>query len=199
MAHCNGDAASEQFLRLYDKVLKETGSTEELRPVMIHCQTVRNDQLDAMARFKMIASIFVGHVWYWGDIHMKNFGSVRGNHISPVRDAMDRGVTVNFHQDTPVTKPNMLHSVWCAVNRISRNGAVIGENQRISVYEALKAVTINAAYEYFEESSKGSIEAGKRADLVILDKSPLEVDLMEIKNIQVMSTIKDGTVVYWRR
>ncbi len=199
LAHCNGDAASEQFLRLYDKVLQETGSTEELRPVMIHCQTVRNDQLDAMARLKMIASIFVGHVWYWGDIHMKNFGSVRGNHISPVREAMDRGVTVNFHQDTPVTKPNMLHSVWCAVNRISRNGAVIGENQRISVYEALKAVTINAAYEYFEESSKGSIEAGKRADLVILDKSPLEVDLMDIKNIQVMSTIKDGTVVYWRR
>ncbi|MDE7187557.1 MAG: amidohydrolase [Lachnospiraceae bacterium] len=199
LVHCNGDAASEQFLRLYDKVLRETGSTEELRPVMIHCQTVRNDQLDAMARLKMIASIFVGHVWYWGDIHMKNFGSARGNHISPVRDAIDRGVTVNFHQDTPVTKPNMLHSVWCAVNRISRNGAVIGENQRISVYEALKAVTINAAYEYFEESAKGSIEAGKRADLVILDQSPLEVDLMEIKNIQVMSTIKDGTVVYWRR
>lgn len=199
LVHCNGDAASGQFLKLYEKVLQETESKEDLRPVMIHCQTVRNDQLDIMARLNMIASIFVGHVWYWGDIHMKNFGSSRGNHISPVRDALDRGLIVNFHQDTPVTKPNMLHSVWCAVNRISRCGTVIGEDQKISVYEALKAVTINAAYEYFEEDSKGSIEAGKRADLVILDRSPLEVDPMEIRDIEVITTIKDGNVIYQRK
>lgn len=152
--------------------------------------------MDRMAQIKMIASVFVGHVWYWGDIHMKNFGKERGNHISPVKDALDRGVIVNFHQDTPVTKPNMLHSVWCAVNRISRGGAVIGAEQKISVYEALKAITIQAAYEYFEEESKGSIEAGKRADLVVLDRSPLDVDPMEIKDIQVIMTIKDGNVIY---
>lgn len=198
LVHCNGDAASGQFLELYEKVLKDTGSTEDLRPVMIHCQTVRNDQLDKMAELNMIASVFVGHVWYWGDIHLKNFGSVRGNHISPVKDALDRGVKVNFHQDTPVTKPDMLHSVWCAVNRLSRGGAVIGADQKISVYEALKAVTTGAAYEYFEEDSKGSIEPGKRADLVILDRSPLEVDPMEIKDIQVMTTVKDGNVIYQR-
>lgn len=167
--------------------------------MMIHCQTVRNDQLDRMARLNMIASIFVGHVWYWGDIHLQNFGSLRGSRISPVKDALDRGVTVNFHQDTPVTKPDMLHSVWCAVNRISRSGAVIGAEQKISVYDALKAVTIQAAYEYFEEDTKGSIEAGKRADLVILDRSPLDVDPMEIKDIQVMMTIKDGAVIYRRQ
>lgn len=198
LVHCNGDAASEQFLNLYEKALKESGGKEELRPVMIHCQTVRNDQLDRMAELGMIASVFVGHVWYWGDIHMKNFGNERGNHISPVKDALDRGVVVNFHQDTPVTKPNMLHSVWCAVNRISRSGEVIGADQKISVYEALKAVTIQAAYEYFEEDSKGSIETGKRADLVVLDRSPLEVDPMEIKEIQVVMTIKDGDVIYHR-
>ncbi len=198
LSHCNGDAASEQFLELYEKVKRETGCEEDLRPVMIHCQTVRNDQLDRMARLKMIASIFVGHVWYWGDIHMKNFGSERGSRISPVRDALDRGVAVNFHQDTPVTKPNMLHSIWCAVNRISRSGAVIGEKQKISVYEALKAVTTGAAYQYFEEDSKGSIEAGKRADLVVLDRSPLETPPMDIKDIQVIMTIKDGNVIYRR-
>lgn len=196
LVHCNGDAASEQFLRLYEKISNETGNIRELRPVMIHCQTVRNDQLDRMAKLGMIASIFVGHVWYWGDIHRKNFGAVRGDHISPVKDALDRGVVVNFHQDTPVTKPNMMHSVWCAVNRLSRGGAVIGNEQKISVYEALKAVTIQAAYEYFEEASKGSIEVGKRADLVILDQSPLETDPMLIRDIQVMATIKDGKVIY---
>lgn len=196
LVHCNGDAAGDQFLNAYEKAVEETKPEEDLRPVMIHCQTVRNDQLDRMAKLKMITSIFIGHVWYWGDIHMKNFGPVRGNHISPVKDAMDRGLMVNFHQDTPVTKPNMLHSVWCAVNRISRKGAVIGADQKVSVYDALKAVTINGAYEYFEEDSKGTISVGKRADLVVLDRSPLEVEPEEIKNIRVMETIKDGISIY---
>lgn len=197
LAHCNGDAASEQFLTSYEKALRQLGDGgAELRPVMIHCQTVRNDQLDRMVGLGMIASVFVGHVYYWGDVHVRNLGEVRGNHISPVRDAMGRGIVVNFHQDTPVTKPNMLHSVWCAVNRVSRNGSIIGGDQAVSVYEALQAVTINAAYQYFEENEKGSIQAGKRADLVILDKSPLAVDKMKIKDIKVLQTIKDGAVIY---
>jgi len=198
LAHCNGDAAGDQYLRAYEKALAETGCTDDLRPVMIHCQTVRDDQLDRMAEIGMIASFFVGHVYYWGDVHVKNFGPDRGNHVSPVRAALDRGVKVNFHQDTPVTSPDMLHSVWCAVNRVSRNGNVIGEDQRVSVYEALKAVTIDAAYEYFEEDSKGTIREGKRADLVILDRSPLKADPADIRNIKVMETIKDGETVYKR-
>ena len=198
LVHCNGDAATEQYLNAYERAAKQSGQNAagDLRPVMIHCQTVRNDQLDRMAKLKMIASVFVGHVWYWGDIHMKNLGPERGNHISPVKDALDRGILVTFHQDTPVTKPNMLHSVWCAVNRLSRSHQVIGEEQKISVYEALKAVTINAAYQYFEENEKGSIKAGKRADLVILDKSPLEVTPDALREIQVLETIKDGKCIF---
>lgn len=197
LAHCNGDAASEQFLNAYELCMCDHEEME-LRPVMIHCQTVRNDQLERMAKMKMIASIFVGHVYFWGDIHLQNLGLERGSYISPVRDAINRGVVVNFHQDTPVTKPNMLHSIWCAVNRISRNGVEIGKEQRISVYEALKAVTINAAYEYFEENEKGSLEVGKRADMVILSDSPLKVDIKQIRNICVLETIKDGEVVFKR-
>ena len=196
LTHCNGDAAGDQLLKTYEKIVKETGSKEDLRPVMIHCQTARNDQLDKMAKLNMIASIFVGHVFYWGDIHLKNLGEVRGNHISPVKDALDRGIHVNFHQDTTVTLPDMMHTVWCAVNRISRNGKLIGEDQKISVYDALKAVTTEAAYEYFEEDSKGTIEAGKRADLVILTDSPLKVDKMDIRYISVVETIKDGETIY---
>lgn len=196
LAHCNGDAASEQYLNAFEKVQKEQNCGKDLRPVMIHCQTVRNDQLERMADLNMIASIFVGHVYYWGDVHLKNFGPERGHRISPVKDAIQRGVKVDFHQDTPVTQPDMLHSVWCAVNRTSRSGAVIGEDQRISVYEALKAVTIHAAYQYFEEDSKGSIREGKRADLVVLSHSPLKVGPHEIKDIKVLQTIKDGMIVY---
>ena len=196
LAHCNGDAASEQFLKVYEKCLEKTSQSSDLRPVMIHCQTVRKDQLKRMAKINMIASFFVGHVWYWGDVHLKNLGQKRGMNISPVKDAINLGVKYNFHQDTPVTKPNMLHSIWCAVNRISRKGRIIGESQKISVYDALKAVTINAAYEYFEEKEKGSIEAGKKADMVILSQSPLETDVKQIKNIQVIETIKNGETVY---
>lgn len=196
LVHCNGDAASEQYLNAYEKAIRECRCGKDLRPVMVHCQTVRNDQLERMAKLNMIASVFVGHVWYWGDVHTKNFGIERGNHISPVQDAIKRGVLVNFHQDTPVTQPNMLHSVWCSVNRVSRSGKVIGEDQKTTVYDALKAVTINAAYQYSEENEKGSIEIGKRADMVVLDHSPFEMDPMDIKNIKVLKTIKDGNMIY---
>lgn len=198
LTHCNGDAAGDQWIRAYEYALTHSKNEdkEDLRPVMIHCQTARRDQLEKMAQLHMIASIFVGHVYYWGDVHVKNFGEKRGDYISPARDAMDLGVSVNFHQDTPVTKPNMMHTVWCAVNRVSRGGATIGKEQAVTVYEALEAVTINAAYQYGEEASKGSIRVGKRADLVILDKNPLQVPEVEIKDIQVLETIKDGVTIY---
>lgn len=197
LAHCNGDAASDQFINSYKKALQNaTDPDMDLRPVMIHCQTVREDQLDKMKDLKMIPSIFIGHTYYWGDIHLKNLGPDRGAHISPVKSAIERGLVYNFHQDTPVTKPDMLHSVWCAVNRITRKGCPIGQEQCIGVYDALKGITINAAYEYKEENSKGTLEPGKLADMVILDLNPLKVDKMEIKDINVLETIKEGTTVY---
>ena len=197
LAHCNGDAASEQFLNSYEKALCEVENPDrDLRPVMIHCQTVREDQLDRMKKLHMIPSFFIGHTYYWGDIHLKNLGADRGANISPVKSAMDRGLIYNFHQDTPVTKPDMLHSVWCAVNRITRNGQSIGAGQCVSVYDALKGVTIYAAYEYHEEDQKGTLEAGKLADMVILDKNPMKVDKMAIKDIQVLETMKRGETCY---
>lgn len=198
LAHCNGDAASEQFISLYEKVVKERNVQveEDLRPVMIHCQTVRDDQLDRMKMIKMIASIFVGHVYYWGDVHRKNLGEERSCRISPAKSALKRKLCVNFHQDTPVTEPNMLHSVWCAVQRKTLSGRVLGKEQAISVEESLRCVTINAAYQYYEENEKGSIKEGKKADLVILDKNPLKVENDRIKDVKVLKTFKEGKVVY---
>jgi hypothetical protein len=161
---------------------------------MIHCQTVRNDQLDRMVKIGMVPSVFVGHTYYWGDIHLKNLGKTRGSNISPVKEMLERGMMYNFHQDTPVTKPDMLHSVWCAVNRVTRNGQNIGKEQCIGVYDALKAVTINAAYEYHEENIKGTLSIGKLADMVILSDNPLE--LPDIRKISVLATIKSGETVY---
>lgn len=197
LAHCNGDAASEQYIRCYEKALAAEGNPViDTRPVMIHCQTVREDQLDRMASLGMIPSIFVAHTFYWGDVHLKNLGKERGSHISPVKSAVMRGMKYNFHQDAPVLKPDMMQTVWCAVNRLTRKGVKIGEEQCVSVFEALQGITINAAYAYHEEDKKGTLESGKLADLVILEKNPLKADKMELKDILVSETIKEGRTLY---
>lgn len=196
LAHCNGDAASEQFLTQYARAWAESPGRPLLRPTMIHCQTVREDQLDRMPALGMIPSFFVGHTWFWGDVHLRNLGPARGARISPVRSARERGLVYNLHQDAPVTPPDMLFSVWCAVNRRTRSGQSIGPAQAVSVYDALKGVTINAAYAYHEEDRKGTLEPGKLADLVVLDADPLAVPPEAVREIPVTATYKEGTRLY---
>lgn len=198
LAHCNGDAAGDQLIRCYKDALSQSKETDKtsLRPVMIHCQTVRPDQLDEMKQLGMIPSIFVAHTYYWGDIHLKNLGPERGNRISPARSAFERGLKVTFHQDTPVLKPNMLETVWCAVNRKTRGGQTIGPEEAITPFEALQTITVNGAYSYFEEASKGLLQEGYRADMVLLSQNPLVVPKEKIRDIRVEATIKDGKFVY---
>lgn len=198
LAHCNGDAAAQQWIDSFEKAMEQCGVSKEdnLRPVMIHCQTVRKDQLLRMKNIGMIPSMFVDHVYYWGDIHLKNLGEERVEAISPAKSAFEQGLCVNFHQDSPVVPPDMLHTVWCAVNRVTREGKILGEEERVDVFEALKAVTINGAYAYFEEDKKGSITEGKLADLVILDRNPLKTPVSELKDIKVTETLKEGETVY---
>ena len=193
LAHCNGDAAAQQWIDSFEKAMEQCGVSKEdnLRPVMIHCQTVRKDQLLRMKNIGMIPSMFVDHVYYWGDIHLKNLGEERAEAISPAKSAFEQGLCVNFHQDSPVVPPDMLHTVWCAVNRVTREGKILGEEERVDVFEALKAVTINGAYAYFEEDKKGSITEGKLADLVILDRNPLKTPVSELKDIKVTETLKE--------
>lgn len=191
LAHCNGDASAEQYISAWERVVSEDPEAKKIRPVMIHAQTVRYDQLERMAKTNMIPSFFVGHTYFWGDTHLKNFGYERGSRISPVRAALEIGLYPNFHQDSPVTKPNMLHSIWCAVNRITRSGDVIGDENRIDVYDALIAATNGGAYAYFEENTKGILKPGAVADLIILDNDPTEINPMKIKDIKVLETIKN--------
>ena len=147
----------------------------------------------------MIPSFFVAHVYHWGDIHIKNYGMERASRISLAKSAQDKGIIYTFHQDSPVIEPNMLETIWCAVNRITKNGVLLGNDERISPLDALKAVTKNAAYQYFEEDIKGTLKEGKLADLVILDKNILKVDPMKIKDIQVVETIKEGETIFKKR
>ena len=195
--HCNGDAAADQFIRCYRKALELTGNKTDLRPVMVHAQTVREDQLDDMKELGILPTFFLDHIWYWGDYHYESvFGPERANRLSPAGSALKRGMNFTLHQDPPVKMPNMILAIHNAVNRQTQSGRVLGEDQRIPVMEAIKAVTINGAYQYFEENIKGSLEVGKYADLVILDRNPLEVADSELKTINVLETIKEGKTIY---
>lgn len=194
LAHCNGDAASEQFLSCFERVSAEMKEAQDCRPVMIHSQTVRYDQLERMRKIGMMPSFFIGHCYYWGDTHIKNLGD-RGYRISPIRKALDFGLPVSLHQDSPVTPPDMLHSIWCAVNRVSRNGVVVGAENKIDCYDALIAATNGGAYTYFEEETKGILKKNAVADFVILDQDPTSVDPMKIKDIKVLETIKEDKEV----
>ncbi|MEG0825573.1 MAG: amidohydrolase [Oscillospiraceae bacterium] len=198
LAHCNGDAAAAQYLNAVGQVAAENPHMKDLKPVMIHAQLLGRDQLAQVATLGMIPSFFVAHILHWGDIHEKNFGFDRAQFISPARSALDAGVTFTFHQDAPVIEPNMLETVSCAVNRRTKSGVLLGETERISPLEALRAVTINAAYQYGEEGSKGSIKPGKNADFVILSGNPLTVPPEEIGEINLLETIKNGNSVYRR-
>lgn len=193
LTHCNGDAAAEQLIHAYEKTKKEMN--KKTRPVMIHAQTIRNDQIKRMKDISLMPSYFVAHVYYWGDTHINNLGE-RAYHISPIKSTINEKIPFTLHQDSPVIMPNMLETIWCAVNRQTRSGIVLGEKEKIDVYEALKGVTIYAAYQYLEENKKGSIEEGKLGDFVILDQNPLAIEKEKIREIQVMETIKEGETVY---
>lgn len=198
LAHCNGDAAAQQFIDAIKKVQEDGYDVKSLRPVMIHAQFLRVEQLSQVKKLGIIPSFFVAHVYHWGDVHVNNFGFERASQISAAASALESGITFTFHQDSPVIEPDMMETIHCAVNRKTKSGVLLGENERISVIEALKAVTINAAYQYFEEDKKGSIKVGKNADFAILDKNPLEVPIESLKDIKVLETIKDGITIYKR-
>ncbi len=200
LCHCNGDAAADQLLRVYEAARDASGNPGKaaLRPVMIHAQTARADQYGKMAEIGMIPSIFSSHIWYWGDAHLRNLGPARGGRVSACGDAARAGLPFTLHTDTPVLRPDLLEAAWCAVNRVTKAGAQLDEDQKVTPYEAMRAITFNGAYQYGEEDLKGTLEAGKLADLVVLDRNPLAVDPREIRDIQVLATIKEGTVIYRR-
>ena len=196
LAHCNGDAASDQYIA----ALKQAGTPEQIkaiRPVMIHAQTVREDQLDEMARLGIMPSFFTMHTYYWGDWHRdETLGKERAYRISPAVSALKRNMNWTSHHDAPVALPDSIRILSSCVTRKSRSGDVIGPDQRVSMAEALKALTINAAWQYGEEARKGTIEIGKRADLVILSANPLKIDPEKIMDLKIVETIKDGKTVY---
>ena len=194
--HALGDAAVDQAIAAV-QAAEAAVPGDDRRTQLIHVQQVQEDQLETLSTLEVTLTFQVGHNFYFGDFHREViYGPERTARLNPARSAIDHGLSVTIHHDAPIHPVDQLLLIWTTVNRVTRSGKVIGPEQRISVMEALKASTINAAYQFFEEDSKGSIEVGKLADFVVLSDNPLEVDPMTLKDLQVMETIKEDVTIY---
>jgi predicted amidohydrolase YtcJ len=192
LCHSNGDAAIDQFIGAMDKALGANGYADH-RSVLIHGQTLRKDQVAELARMQIMPSLFPAHTFYWGDYHQQSvLGDPRAQRISPGRDVLRSGLMMTSHHDAPVVVPNPMRILDATVNRTTRTGVVLGPDQRLTPYEGLRALTAWAAFQHFEETTKGTLSVGKLADMVLLSDNPLKVPPQGIHQIAVLETFKEG-------
>ena len=195
LAHANGDAAIDLMIDGVANAIA-AGPVPDHRSVIIHAQLIREDQLDRVAELAIIPSFYSAHPFFWGDWHRLSFGEERASFISPVQAAIARDIPFTVHNDSPIVPPDMMRLLEITVNRETRSGFVLGADQRASVMQALHAITLGAAYQYFEENEKGSITVGKRADLVILEDNPLTVETSELGEVAVLETFARGKSIF---
>jgi hypothetical protein len=196
ITHANGEGASDMLIEAIGAAQSEFG-TPDIRPVLIHGQFLREDQVDSYKNLGVFLSLFPMHTYYWGDWHRDHtVGPVAAQNISPTGWARERGMMFGSHHDAPVAFPDSMRILSATVTRRTRSGDVLGPDQRVDVMTALKAMTIWPAWQHFEENDKGSIERGKLADFVILSGNPMEVAPDELAELQVRVTIKEDKVIY---
>lgn len=196
LTHANGDRAIDQLLDNMGKAERAVPGTHT-RPVLIHGQTLREDQLGRLQQLGIFPSLFPMHTFYWGDWHRDSvLGPQRAENISPTGWLVQRGMHFTTHHDAPVALPNSIRVLAATVNRTTRSGYVLGPAQRVEPLVALKAMTLWAAEQYFEEHSKGSIEVGKLADFAVLSDNPLTMDRTRLIELEVLETIKEGRSIY---
>ncbi|MFZ0100252.1 MAG: amidohydrolase [Gemmobacter sp.] len=196
LTHSNGEGASDMLIAASKAALEKHGPADR-RAVLIHGQFLREDQVDAIKQLDLFPSLFPMHTFYWGDWHRDHtVGPALSNNISPAGWVRARGMMFSSHHDAPVAFPDSIRVLDATVTRRSRSGDIIGPDQRVDVMTALKAMTIWPAWQYFEESKKGSIEVGKLADLVILSGDPTAIDPETLDSLSVAQTIKEGATIY---
>ena len=191
-AHCNGDLTVDAWIDCVEQLLIERSWLDHRHTVQ-HCQLTKPAQYRRMAKLGMCANIFTNHLWYWGDEHHDiTVGPERARRMEACRTAEREGVSFSIHSDASVTPLGHLHTMWCAVNRVTPSGRVLGPDERISAASALRSVTLDAAYQLHLDQEFGSIECGKAADFTVLEDDPLTVDPMAIKDIGVWGTVVAG-------
>lgn len=193
--HANGDAAIEMVISAIEKA-QQFSPRHDARHIIIHAQMATVPQLQRMKNIGITPSFFSSHTYYWGDRHREIFmGPQRSKNISPAKSAADIGLPFSIHLDTPVVPMDPLFATWSAVNRLTSSGQLLGANERIGVMQALRSVTIDAAWQVFLEKETGSLEVGKKADLVILAENPL-LQPTTLDKIDVLATYVSGLNIY---
>ena len=198
LVHANGDAASDRFIDAVRTSKKKYPDVDN-RPVLIHGQVLREDQVDQLKELGIFPSLFPMHTFYWGDWHRDSvLGPERAENISPTGWVLERDMMFGSHHDAPVALPDSMRVLSATVTRSTRSGRVLGPQQRVPVATALKSLTLWPAWQHFEEDTKGSIEVGKVADFVILSDNPLKVPSQQLADLKVLETIKGGVSIYKR-
>ncbi|MFC4352858.1 amidohydrolase [Fodinicurvata halophila] len=192
--HTNGDQASDLALDVIGQVLAEHPRLDH-RHTIQHGQMLSTAQFRRIANLSMCANLFSNHIYYWGDIHYRlSLGPERAERMNAAATAAKMGVNFAIHSDAPVTPLGPLFTAWCAVNRLTSGGRILGESERITVPEALYAITMGAAYTLKMDHEIGSLEAGKRADVAILEDDPLEVSREQLKDLRIHGTMQGGRI-----
>jgi predicted amidohydrolase YtcJ len=190
--HTNGDAAIDLAIDRMEDALRGQPSPDH-RFTLQHCQLADRAQLRRMKALGLCANFFANHHFHWGDAHRsETVGPDRAERMNPCRSAQEIGVPYTIHSDAPVTPLGPLHVAWCAVNRLTASGHLLGAHERIFVPEALRAITLGAAYTLHLDGEIGSIECGKRADFAVLEDDPLEVPPERLRDVRVWGTVQDG-------
>lgn len=190
--HVNGDEASEVVINAIAEAMRKHPWPNH-RHVLQHGQMMGRDQFERCAELGLTVNLFANHIWYFGDQHAAlTIGEDRAERMDACRSAIDAGVTLAIHSDAPVTPMGPLFTAWCAVNRQTMSGRTLGAAQKLSVQEALEAITLGAAKTLKMDHEIGSIETGKRADFAVLATDPSACDPMELKDIKVLGTVLDG-------
>lgn len=194
--HGNGDAGIECMIAAIEKAQKIC-PRKDPRHILVHCQTASDEQLERMNKVGIVPTFFGLHVWYYGDRHYETFlGPERAERIDPSGTAVRLGMKHSLHADSPVLPPMVIRSIHTAVNRITYNGRLLGPDQRISIEEAVRAYTTNAAWFHFAEDIRGSIEPGKLADFVLLSHDLLAMKPEDLLEAEVLMTMVKGRVVH---
>ncbi len=198
LVHANGDAASDRFIQAVRRARSKYPDVNN-RPVLVHGQVLRQDQVQQLKELGIFPSLFPMHTFYWGDWHRESvLGPERAENISPTGWVLEQGMIFGTHHDAPVALPDSMRVLSATVTRKTRSGRVLGPGHRVAVDTALKAMTIWPAWQHFEEANKGSIEVGKLADFAILSDNPLTVQQDALADIEVVETIKEGVTIYRR-
>ncbi|MFK7963046.1 MAG: amidohydrolase, partial [Burkholderiaceae bacterium] len=192
--HTNGDEATQLALDIMTD-LSRTHSTADHRFTLQHCQMADEAQFRRIKALGMCVNLFANHTYYWGDEHYaQTVGPERAERMNACASALQHGVPFAIHSDAPITPLGPLFTAWCAVNRLTASGKTLGEAQKISVQDALYAITLGAAYTLKLDQEVGSIEGGKQADFAVLEDDPSTIAPEQLKDVRIWGTVQGGRI-----